>query len=102
VAIGGSNALLIGAEAAEFLSIPERTLRDNRDTSAPRATADRLQTAESETTETEWWATYKRDDGIIDPVAVSMAVRGTRKIRLTPREHAAAMRQMLRDNNKTH
>jgi hypothetical protein len=39
------------------------------------------------------------DDGIIDPVAVSMAVRGTRKIRLTPRERAEAMRQtLLRDD----
>jgi hypothetical protein len=35
------------------------------------------------------------DDKIIDPVAVAMAVQGIRKIRLTPRERAEAVRQLV-------
>jgi hypothetical protein len=64
--------------------------------SASGVTADRLQTAELETTETERGVAYKQDydDKLIDPVAVSMAVAGTRKIRLTPRERAEAERQL--------
>jgi hypothetical protein len=40
-------------------------------------------------------AFLRRDDGIIDHVAVDMAVKAIRKIRLTPRERAEAVRQLL-------
>lgn len=37
----------------------------------------------------------RREDGIVDPVAVAMAVRGTRKIWLTQRECRVAVVQLV-------
>lgn len=52
------------------------------------------ETALPDTTESEWWAAYKQDDGIIDPVAIDMAVQGKRRIRLTRRECAQAVARL--------
>jgi hypothetical protein len=51
-------------------ALPAPGLRTG-DADTTEAAADRLQVAEAET---EPWVAYKQDDGIVDPVAVAMAV----------------------------
>jgi len=59
MAIGGSSALLSVHEAAEFLSIPERTLRENRARwGIPAYPVGR-------TAETEWGVAHERG-GVYD------------------------------------